>query len=102
MHVIAAKAIKDYAEEYSDASTWLMTFLERAEAATWTSINDVRRVYPHADPVKVSSGNDVIVLNACGNKYRLITAIHFNRGKLYILRFMPHSEYDKDLWKDQL
>ena len=102
MHVIAAKAIRDYAREYKDASTWLLTFLERAEAALWTSIADVRRVYPHADAVKVRSGNDVIVFNACGNHYRLVSAIHFNRGKLYVLRFMTHAEYDKELWKEQL
>jgi mRNA interferase HigB len=102
MHVIAGKAIKDYAIAYKDASTWLMTFLERAEAAKWASIADVRRIYPHADAVKSSSGNDVIVFNACGNNYRLVTAIHFNRSKLYVLRFMTHAEYDKGRWKDQL
>jgi mRNA interferase HigB len=102
MHVIAGKAIRDYATAYKDASTWLMTFLERAEAAKWASIVDVRRIYPHADAVKVSSGNDVIVFNACGNNYRLVTAIHFNRSKLYILRFMTHADYNKSLWKDQL
>ena len=102
MHVIAAKTIRDYATEYKDASSWLMTFLERAEAAKWTSIADVRRVYPHADAMKVRSGNDVIVFNACGNSYRLVTAIHFNRGKVYVLRFLTHVEYDKRLWKGQL
>ncbi|MGD0769389.1 MAG: type II toxin-antitoxin system HigB family toxin [Tepidisphaeraceae bacterium] len=102
MHVIAGKAIKDYATAYKDASAWLMTFLERAEAAKRTSIADVRRIYPHADAVKVSSGNDVIVFNACGNNYRLVTAIHFNRAKLYILRFMTLAEYNKHFWKDQL
>ena len=102
MHIIAAKAIKDYAGEFKDASAWLMAFLERAEAANWDTIADVRRMYPHADAVKVGSGHDVIVFNACGNRYRLITAIHFNRGKVYILRFLTHAEYDKDLWKEQL
>ncbi len=102
MHIIAGKSIRDYAMEHRDASTWLMTFLERAEAAKWASIADVRRVYPHADAVKVSGGKDVIVFNACGNSYRLVTAIHFNRGKLYILRFMTHGDYDKGRWKEQL
>jgi len=102
MHVIAGRAIGDYAVEYPDASTWLMMFLERAEAARWTSIADVRRVYPHADAVKVNSGNDVMVFNVGGNRYRLVTAIHFNRQKLYILRFLTHAEYDKPRWKDQL
>ena len=102
MHVIAQRAIKEYADKYNDAANWLVTFLERAEAARWNSIADVRRVYPHADAVRVKSGNDVIVFNACGNRYRLVTAIHFNRGQLYVLRFMPHAEYDKDNWKNQL
>jgi mRNA interferase HigB len=62
----------------------------------------VRRAYPHADAVKVRSGSDVIVFNACGNNYRLLSAIHFNRGKLYVLRFMTHAEYSKQRWKDQL
>jgi mRNA interferase HigB len=102
VHVIAAKAIRDYATKYKDATTWLLTFLDRAEAAQWTSIVDVRRTYPHADAVKVRSGSDVIVFNACGDRYRLVSAIHFNRGKLYVLRFMTHAEYDKESWKDQL
>jgi mRNA interferase HigB len=50
----------------------------------------------------VGSGNDVIVFNAGGNNYRLVTAIHFNRSKLYILRFLTHAEYGKGFWKDQL
>lgn len=102
MHVIAAKAIRDYAKSYPDAANWLMTFLGRAEAARWGSIADVRRIYPHADAVKVNSGGDVIVFNACGNTYRLITAIHFNRQKVYLLRFLTHAEYDKEAWKKQL
>ncbi|HEY8750529.1 MAG TPA: type II toxin-antitoxin system HigB family toxin [Tepidisphaeraceae bacterium] len=102
MHVIAAATIRDYAVKYKDALSWLMTFLDRAEAARWSSIVDVRRVYPHADAVAVDGGSEVIVFNACGNKYRLITAIHFNRRKLYILRFLTHAAYDKNLWKNQL
>jgi mRNA interferase HigB len=42
------------------------------------------------------------VFNICGNKYRLICAMHFNTGKVFLLRFLTHAEYDKDQWKDQL
>lgn len=102
MHVIAGKKLTAYASDHQDAGPWLVTFFERAEAARWLSMADVRRVYPHANAVIVASGAVVIVFNACGNKYRLITAIHFNRGNVYILRFMTHAEYDKGLWKNQL
>jgi mRNA interferase HigB len=102
VHVIAAKTLRDYALKYKDPATWLMTFLERVEAAKWSSIADLRRIYPHADAAKVRNGNPVVVFNACGNSYCWVTAIHFNRGKVCMLRFLTHAEFDKDLWKDHL
>jgi mRNA interferase HigB len=42
------------------------------------------------------------VFNICGNKYRLIAAIHYNRQRAYVLRLLRHAEYSKNLWKDRL
>jgi len=70
--------------------------------AKWDNLQDVRRVYPHADTVMVKSGSSVTVFNIGGNKYRLITAIHYNRQRVYILAFLRHAEYSKDFWKDRL
>ena len=41
----------------------------------------------------------LVVFNICGNKYRLITAIHFNRGKAYIRDVLTQAQYDKNRWK---
>ena len=27
---------------------------------------------------------------------------HYNRQKVFVLRFMTHAEYDKDRWKKEL
>jgi len=35
-----------------------------------------------------------------GNKVRLITAIHYNRHKVYIRAVLTHEEYDQDRWKE--
>jgi mRNA interferase HigB len=59
-------------------------------------------VYPGADPVEVASGRQVIVFNVCGNTYRLIVALHFDRQWAYTLRFLTHAEYSKNRWKDEL
>ena len=48
------------------------------------------------NPIKVG---DFIVFNIGGNKYRLITAIHFNRRKVYIRHVLTHQEYDRGAWK---
>ena len=65
-------------------------------------MQDVRATFPHADPVTVKSGRTVVVFNIAGNRYRLITAIHYNRGLIFTLMVLTHAEYGKDEWKDVL
>ncbi len=47
-------------------------------------------------------GSPLQVFNVCGNNYRLICAIHYDTGKVFLLRFLTHAEYDKDRWKTEL
>jgi mRNA interferase HigB len=35
------------------------------------------------------------VFNVGGGGYRVVTAIHFNRQKLYIRHVLTHSEYER-------
>ena len=44
---------------------------------------------------------DCIVFNIGGNKYRLITRIRYATQKVFVLKVMTHSEYDKYKWKDE-
>jgi mRNA interferase HigB len=74
----------------------------RAKAADWSNIADLRQTFPNADPLRVASGRTVVVFNIAGNRYRLITAIHYNMRKVFVLRFLTHAEYDRDTWKDEL
>jgi mRNA interferase HigB len=41
----------------------------------------------------------LIVFNISGNKYRLITSIHFNRRKVYVRSVLTHAEYNRGAWK---
>lgn len=52
-------------------------------------------MFPHADKV-----GKFTVFNVGGNKVRIIAAIHYNRGKVYIRQVLTHSEYDKGAWKE--
>ena len=102
MRVISRKRLREFAQRHSDAAEALEKWHRAFRAARWRNIQEVRRVYPHADAVTVASGNTVTVFNVCGNKYRLIVAIHDNRQRVYILRLLGHAEYSKDLWKKGL
>jgi len=86
-------------ERYPDAAAALSIFYSRVKRADWTDMEDVRAVYPSADPVKVKSGRTVYVFNIRGNRYRLICAVHFNRKKLFIREFLTHADYSKGAWR---
>jgi mRNA interferase HigB len=94
--------VKQWAAQYADAGESLAAWLKNATDAHWQNLAEVRQVYPHADPVEVASGRTVVVFNIRGNRYGLVTAIHFNRQVVYTLRFMTHAEYSKNRWKDTL
>src|SRR5438876_503269 len=102
MRVITRKRLREFAETHPDAVEPLQKWYRHVRQATWGSLQDVRRVYPPADAVTVASGGTVTVFNLCGNKYRLIVAIHFNRQRVYILRLLRHAEYSKGRWKETL
>ncbi|SRR5260370_31951429 len=102
MRIITRKRLREFAKRHPDAAEPLDKWYRVLRAAKWENLQDVRRVYPHADAVTVASGNAVTVFNLCGNKYRMIVAIHYNRQRVYVLRLLRHAEYSKNLWKDSL
>lgn len=102
MRIIAEKTVKDWATGHPEAAASLLGWLQTARTMAWRSILDVRRQYGHADAVIVASGHVVTVFNIAGNKYRLLTAIHYDAGVVYTLMFLSHREYDAEKWKKQL
>jgi mRNA interferase HigB len=102
MRIIHGGTVKAWAEQHPDAAVALAAWVQNASQARWRNLTEVRKVYPHADPVNVASRRTAVVFNIRGNRYRLVTAIHYNRQVVYTLRFMTHAEYSKDRWKDTL
>jgi mRNA interferase HigB len=102
MRLITAGRIREFGERYPDAAAALLSFKTIARKAKWRNIQELRRTYPHADAVKMSSGKTATVLNIRRNRYRLILAIHYNTSKVFIMRFLPHAQYSSGTWKDEL
>ena len=107
IHFVCVRIIKEAflvqaAADYPKAASYLETWRKIVKAAKWKSLVDVRKSYPSADGVKVKSGRNVTVFNVCGNEFRLIVAIHFDRQIVFMLRFLTHPEYSKDKWKEEL
>lgn len=102
MRVIKESRIRGYWPTYPKAKSPLEKWLATVRVADWKRFDDVRKTYGHADQVRVDSERNVVVFNIGGNDYRLITAIHYDRHKVFVLRFMTHAEYDKEKWKETL
>lgn len=102
MRIIKETTLSVFGAKHPQAASGLESWRRIIRREQFRHFADVRQFYSSADQVRVASGNPIIVFNICGNKYRLICAMHFNTGKVFLLRFLTHAEYDKDQWKDQL
>jgi mRNA interferase HigB len=47
----------------------------------------------------VDKVGQVFVFNVGGNKLRLVAAVHFNVGKVFVRHVLSHAEYDRGTWK---
>lgn len=102
MRIIKPSTLVEWAGRHPAAAPSLLRWMEMASRAQWESLSDVRRDFPHADIVRVGSFKPVVIFNIAGNHFRLITAIHYNTGRLFLLDFLTHADYSKDAWKGRL
>ncbi|MCE9591400.1 MAG: type II toxin-antitoxin system HigB family toxin [Planctomycetes bacterium] len=100
--IITPKRLREYAARFPDAERSLDRWEKVVMTAQWSNPADLKRSFGNVDPVIVKSGRTVYVFNIQGNSHRLVAAIHFNIGMVYVLRLMTHKEYDRALWKDEL
>jgi len=101
MRIITLKRLVASAAKHAALRPKVEFWYSVAKAARWRTLAETRASFRHADQVTVESGRTVTVFNL-GDAYRLITAIHYNKERIYILRVLTHAEYDKGTWKDTL
>ena len=102
MRIIKEAFLVAAGRDHPPAARHLDVWRKLVRTARWRNLVDVRMTYPDTDAVKVRSGRQVLVFNIRRNDYRLIVAAHFNREIIYSLRFLTHTEYSQDRWKDML
>ena len=91
MRIIAKRTLKDFWEKYPDSEEALRAWYDEAVKENWTSFHEIKEKYRTASIL----GNDRVVFNIKGNRYRLIVLILFGRGKIFIRIIGTHAEYDK-------
>jgi len=102
LRIIKEQFLREAVPPASKAGKWLESWRVVVKASDWQNIGEVRKTYPSADPVRIESGRVITVFNVCGNSYRLITAIHYDKQRVFTLRLLTHADYDKNRWKKEL
>ena len=90
MHVISQRALREFWSNYPQAERPLRSWYKAASSAEWKNFEDVKSVYSAADRV-----GQFTIFDIGGNKWRLIVAIHYNVGTIYIRHVFTHVEYDE-------
>ena len=60
----------------------------------FNNLEELKQTFRSVDYVRTGS-QGLYVFDIAGNRYRLITAIHFNRQRIFIRAILTHSQYDK-------
>jgi mRNA interferase HigB len=91
VRVVKRKTLEGSWKKYRDAEGPLKAWFAETVAADWTSPEDVRARYRTASIV----GDERVVFNIKGNKYRLVVAVNYRARLVFIKFFGTHAEYDR-------
>lgn len=97
MRIIAQRALRDSVaslsgrRDQSAVKASLDAWFDEAKRARWRSTADIRRSCATASVVTAER----VVFNIKGNDYRLVTAIDFEKGIVWIKWPGTHRDYDR-------
>ena len=93
MRVVSRAALREFWEQpiYQDSEQPLKSWYEEAKNANWQNPQEIKDQYRNASFV----GNNRVVFNIHGNKYRLIVAVNYKFAMVYVRFVGSHAEDDK-------
>lgn len=97
MRIIARRTLREFVaslaghKDQQAVKTALDAWFDEVRRTTWKSTSDVRRLYATASIVTAER----IVFNIKGNSHRLVVAVDFAKGIVWIKWIGSHRDYDR-------
>lgn len=97
MRVISRRTLREYIDSKAghrgqkSLKNALDAWFAEVQKAKWENTDDVKRHYTWASIISA----DRIVFDILTNRYRLVTAVDFEKGIVWIKWIGTHKEYDK-------
>lgn len=96
MRIIARRTLREFVasragrKDHQALKAALDAWFDEVRKAQWRNAGDVKRLYATASIVS----SERIVFNIKGNDYRLVVAVDFEKGIVWIKWIGTHKDYD--------
>jgi mRNA interferase HigB len=91
MRLIARNVLRAFATAHPETAVALDRWERLMRAATWSSMDDIRRAVPKAKVLN----RERVRFEVAGGNYRLIAAFDFRREVVFVKFLGTHAEYDR-------
>lgn len=92
MRIISNSALTNFASIHPLSDEPLQAWRKIVESRDFANFAEIKATFNATDKVDI-----FYVFDIGGNKYRIVSVIHFNKQHMYIRHVLTHKEYDK--WK---
>jgi mRNA interferase HigB len=83
--------LREFWQKHPDARQPLQAWYFDVKHSFWKTPTDIKNIYRNCS----FPGNNRVIFNIKGNKYRVVVAIQYAFGIVYIRFVGTHSDYDK-------
>lgn len=90
MRIVALKALREFWARHPDAEQPLRAWYDEVSRAQWRTPADIKAQFGHASILKGRR----VVFNIKGNDYRLVAALAYHTGLVFVKFAGTHVEYD--------
>jgi mRNA interferase HigB len=98
MRVISRKRLQTFAREHPASAEPLEAWYQVMHRRMFESPHDLKQAFGSADFL----GQGRTIFDIGGNKYRLASVIHYDRGRVFVRHVLTHEEYLRRLRADTL
>jgi mRNA interferase HigB len=91
MRIVALKTLRDFWARHPDAEQPLRAWHDEVNRAQWRAPADIKQQFRSASILKGRR----VVFNIKGNEYRLVAALAYNTGVVFVKFIGTHAEYDR-------
>ncbi|WP_235048383.1 type II toxin-antitoxin system HigB family toxin [Arcticibacter svalbardensis] len=90
INIVKRPTINHYQKKYPESATALSEWYDHFSRCSFQTPQELKIVYGNASII----GNNRVVFNIHGNKYRLVIKFNYKASMCFVIWFGTHKEYD--------